>query len=93
MTVQKLAVRKNRVIKNAEPASKFWSLDICKSTVGKITAVEFFTGKIHVGKIDDFARCGFSKLSVILTENPDYEKSKRSGIPDNEFIFLELYFY
>lgn len=42
--------------------------------------------KIHVGKIDDFARCGFSKLSVILTENPDYEKSKRSGIPDNEFI-------
>ena len=42
--------------------------------------------KIHVGKPYDFARCGFSKLSVILAENPDYEKSKRSGIPDDEFI-------
>lgn len=42
--------------------------------------------KIHIGKPYDFAKCGFSKLSVILAENPDYERSKRSGIPDNEFI-------
>jgi len=42
--------------------------------------------KIHIGKPYDFAKCRFSNLSVIVTENPYYEKFRRSGIPDDEFI-------
>lgn len=42
--------------------------------------------KITEGRAEDLVSEAFSELSVIITENPVYERSVRSGITDSEFI-------
>lgn len=42
--------------------------------------------KILSGKASDFTENSFGKLTVMVTENPGYERGIAFGIPDNEFI-------
>ena len=72
------------------PAEKFckilcdWNMQDIKIYIGENLGYE--DEKIYSGNPCDFSECEFGRLSVLITENPHYEKSKRSGIPDNEFI-------
>ncbi len=42
--------------------------------------------KITVGTADELVTGSYSKLAVLVTENPDYEHGVRFGIPDEEFL-------
>ena len=41
--------------------------------------------KIHVGEAGGFTSLECGKLSVMVTENPDFERGKMFGIPDEKF--------
>lgn len=46
--------------------------------------------KISSGTAAEFSDKFFSSLSVMLVENPNYEKETKTGIPDGEFIRGEV---
>lgn len=61
-----------------------WNMQDIKVYIGENLGYE--DEKIYFGNPCDFSECEFGRLSVLLTENLHYEKSKRSGIADGEFI-------
>ena len=64
---------------------------LCDYGMGEVTVhigadLGYSSEKIISGRAEEFTEADISQLSVLLAENPEYERALLSGIPDEKFI-------